>query len=68
MNLVSATVASPDDLETELVQSLMQLPGHRADAARAGATYRVTVYQSEGVQVGDGNVQVNSFERGGRDG
>jgi hypothetical protein len=55
-NLVAAKVASPPDLETAVLHALTAMP-HREAAAK----YRVAVQDSRGVQIGDGNTQINDF-------
>ena len=55
-NLVAAQVASPPELETAVLHALTGVP-HRDGVA----TYRVTVQDSQGVQIGDGGTQINDF-------
>ncbi len=57
-NLVAAQVASPAELETAVLHALVGLPGGR------GGRPRVTVRDSRGVQIGDGNTQVNDLRSG----
>lgn len=61
-NLVAATVCSPEELETRLLQALLHQSGSRSGRAGdplAEPKYRVYVSDSRGVQVGDRNIQYN---------
>jgi hypothetical protein len=61
-NLVVAQVASPAELETAVLQSLTRLPKNGSGASGGTPKNRVIVDNSQGVQIGDWNTQINQFE------
>lgn len=59
-DLIVSEVASPEELETALLHSLLQMAG-REPADGGPSKYRVTVQDSQGVQIGDRNTQLNHY-------
>jgi hypothetical protein len=60
--MVVATVDSPADLETALLHALKELPGSTTSREEPHAPApQAYVFESQGVQIGDGSCQTNYF-------